>query len=196
MIKISNNIKAILFDCDGTLADTMPIHLNAWAETFRLEGRECPMEFFDSRKGAPAEKIVAEYNEKFNDNLNPDEFSDKKDIITLKKLKHAKPIDFVAELALKYKGKMPMAVVSGGKKNNVMTTLNALGFDNHFDTVITNDDGFKSKPAPDMFLEAANRLDVPAENCLVLEDGDFGIIAAKNANMEFIDVRDYLDSKE
>ncbi|MBI9073469.1 MAG: HAD family phosphatase [Melioribacteraceae bacterium] len=192
MIEISSDIKALLFDCDGTLADTMPIHLNAWDESFKLVNRICPIDFFDSMKGAPAEKIIKIYNEKFDDDLHPEKFAKSKDNLIIEKLKNAKPIKPVADLAFQYKNILPVAVVSGGLKRNVLLTLEALGMEDHFDAIITSDDGLAPKPNPDMFLEAAKRLNVSPENCLVFEDADLGIEAAVNANMKFIDVREFI----
>lgn len=192
MIKIPENIKALIFDCDGTLADTMSLHLDAWQKAFEINRRKFPREFIDSLKGAPGSEIIRLYNEKFNDNLNFEKVAEDKATFTKEKIKNAKPIQPVVDIALKYKNIMPMSVASGGSKYNVHSSLNSIGILNLFDFVLTSSDKIHAKPNPDIFLECAKRMNVAPENCLVFEDGDFGLEAAKRAGMKSVDVRKYL----
>ena len=103
-----------------------------------------------------------------------------------------KPIPPVVDIVLDYKYILPMAVVSGGTKEIIAAELNAIGILDYFKVVLTADDAFKPKPAPDLFLEAARVLDVAPEKCCVFEDADLGIEAARNAGMMIIDVRQFL----
>ena len=189
MIKVPDNIKGLIFDCDGTLADTMPVHYEAWKKAIEELGREFPRDFIDSMKGAPVDVIIKLYNEKYDDNLDVEEFAEKKDHYALEKLKFVKPIEPVAEVARKYKGILPMAVVSGGREISVRTTLKAIDMEDFFPVVITANSGFKPKPDPEMFLKAAELLNMKPENCMVFEDGDYGLEAAKDARMLAFDVR-------
>jgi len=99
----------------------------------------------------------------------------------------------VAKIALDFQGKLPMSVVSGGTRKNVLRTLKAIGMADFFEAVITADDGLRPKPDPQMFIEAAKRMGVSAESCQVFEDGDPGIQAARAAGMPFVDVRPYVN---
>jgi HAD superfamily hydrolase (TIGR01509 family) len=191
-IIISPDTKGLIFDCDGTLADTMPLHMEAWCETFVDYGEECPYEFVNSLKGTSAEKIVAMFNQKFGRKINPIEFAHDKNRRSRQKLRQAKPIGPVIKIVRNYRGKLPMAVVSGGTRRNVLLTLEVIGLKDYFVTVITSDDKFKSKPAPDIFLEAARRMKVEPPHCQVFEDGDVGLQAARVAGMITTDIRKYI----
>ena len=192
MINIFPDTKGLIFDCDGTLADTMPLHMEAWCETFADYGEECPYEFVNRLKGTPAEKIVAMFNQKFGRKINPIKFALDKNRRSRKKLRQAKPIDPVIKIVRNYRGKLPMAVASGGTRRNVLLTLEVIGLKDDFVTVITSDDKLRSKPAPDIFIEAARRMKVEPTYCQVFEDGDVGLQAARVAGMIATDVRPYI----
>lgn len=192
MIEIGSDIKGLIFDCDGTLVDTMPLHLNAWQKAFEMNGREFPREFIDSLKGAPGPEIVRRYNVEFNDNLNFDKVASDKAEFTREVIKNAKPIKPVVDIALKYKDSLPMSVASGGSEFNVHSSLTSIGIKDLFKVILTSDDKVAAKPEPDIFLECAKQMDVPPKNCLVFEDGDLGLLAAEKAGMQSVDVRKYL----
>jgi HAD superfamily hydrolase (TIGR01509 family) len=143
----------------------------------------------DKFKGMPAEKIVEHVNEEFGYDLDVRSITEEKQRRVRKKLLQAEPIQPVVEIAVKYKKRLPMAVVSGGIRTNVDITLDAIGLNNFFDTVITADDPVKPKPSPEIFLEAARRLNAEPLYCQVFEDGDSGIEAARKAGMIVTDVR-------
>jgi HAD superfamily hydrolase (TIGR01509 family) len=180
-IIISPDTKGLIFDCDGTLADTMPLHMEAWCQTFADYGEECPYEFVNSLKGTPAEKIVEMFNHKFGRKINPIKFAQDKNRRSRKKLRQAQPIDPIIKIVRNYRGKLPMAVA-----------LEVIGLKDYFVAVITSDDKLKAKPAPDIFIEAARRMKVEPALCQVFEDGDVGLQAAREAGMIATDVRPYL----
>jgi HAD superfamily hydrolase (TIGR01509 family) len=184
--------KALIFDCDGTLADTMPLHWEAWHEAFAEVGLTCKTTFFHAFCGVPSRVIVETYNAEFGTELDPVAFSQIKQSYVRKKLMAAPRIDVIADIVDSYLGRLPMAVASGGTRHNVDLTLGAIGLEHAFDTIVTADDAVAQKPNPGIFLEAARRLDIPAKDCLVFEDGDPGIVAAKRAGMPFVDVREVL----
>jgi len=192
MIKIPSNIKALIFDCDGTLVDTMPLHMEAWKKAFEMNGRAFPYDFIDSIKGTPLPEIVQMYNEKFNDDLDFEKVAKYKSDLTHESIKKAKPIKPVVDVALKNKNLMPMSVASGGSKYNVHSSLISAGIINLFSPILTSQDKIPGKPNPDIFLECAMQMNVAPEDCLVFEDGDLGIEAAKRAGMQFVDVRKHL----
>jgi HAD superfamily hydrolase (TIGR01509 family) len=192
LINIFPDTKGLIFDCDGTLADTMPLHMEAWCQTFADYGEECPYDFINRLKGTPAEKIVAMFNQKFGRKINPIKFAQDKNKRSRKKLRQAQPIDPVIKIVRNYRGKLPMAVASGGTRRNVLLTLEVIGVKDYFVAVITADDKLKAKPAPDIFIEAARRMKVKPTLCQVFEDGDVGLQAARGAGMIATDVRPYI----
>jgi HAD superfamily hydrolase (TIGR01509 family) len=195
-INISPAIEGIIFDCDGTLADTMPLHWEAWHETLDFFSAECPQDFLEVLKGVPTKTIVEKINKSFGYVLDPNFFSEEKERRLLSKLHRVKSIQPVEDLAREYKDILPMAVASGSLRDSVLETLKGIEMDDFFDTVITATDAVSPKPDPDIFLEAAKRIQIKPENCLVLEDSDAGIEAAIKAGMHFIDVRPTLTYKK
>jgi HAD superfamily hydrolase (TIGR01509 family) len=194
MISVYDGIKGLIFDCDGTLADTMTIHTHAWQETMKRFGHDCPVDFLQPLRGMPAEEIVIRFNRKFGTDFDAKTVSDAKNKMSFERFKTVKPIMPVAKIALDYRGKLPMSVASGGTRKNVLRTLKATGMADFFEAVITADDGLKPKPHPQMFMEAAKQMHVAPELCQVFEDGDPGLEAARAAGMAFVDVRPFVNS--
>ena len=193
VIPLSKGVNGLIFDCDGTLADTMPIHIEAWCHTFAVWGVSCPVEFIEGVKGMPAEKIVAEFNRRNDLRIDPQAFAAEKNRRAHRSLAKARPIRPVVDIALKYRGLLPMAVASGGTRANVMVTLAAIGLVDCFDIVITADDPVAPKPDPQIFLEAARRMGVEPVHCQVFEDGIPGLEAARRAGMVATDIRAFID---
>jgi len=191
MIKIDENIKGLIFDCDGTLVDSMPQHWEAWQETFKEYEMECPTSWLERHAGVPIKETLKIYLEEYKveKQVDVDEFVARKHIKSLEKLQNVQPIQEVVDVVYKYHGKLAMSVASGGSKKNVMTSLNAIGIAKYFDIVITADDPIPGKPNPDIFLYAAYKMKVKPGNCLVFEDGAMGIVAAQRAGMKYFDVR-------
>ncbi len=189
MIEIPPGTKGLLFDCDGTLADTMPLHYQAWHETLMCYGVDCPREFIDRLAGVPTRLIVEHMNREFAVNLDPVRISDEKEARFETRLHESLPVEEVVATAHDYAGRLPMGVVSGGPRNLVVSTLQAVGVFELFHAIVTSDDPVRPKPAPDVFLEGARRLEVDPTKCHVFEDGEPGIIAARAAGMTVTDVR-------
>ncbi len=192
MIPVFEGMKGLIFDCDGTLADTMTIHTHSWQETMKHLGHDCPVDFLQPLRGMPAEEIVTRFNQTFGTDFDVKAVSDAKNQLSYERLKKVKAIMPVAKIAQDFRGKLPMSVVSGGTAKNVLRTLKAIGMADFFEAVITADDGLRPKPDPQMFIEAAKRMDVPPELCEVFEDGDPGFQAARAAGMPYVDVRPYV----
>ena len=182
-------ISGLIFDCDGTLADTLPLHYHAWEEGFAALGLACPQPFLVRHNGKPTEQILQLYNAEFGRQLDVAGFTARKEQRVHELLVDARPLEPVVALARHYQGRLPMAVVSGGTRANVERTLAAIGLRTLFAVVLTADDGLPPKPAPDLFLEAAARLGVAATECQVFEDADAGLEAARRAGMLATDVR-------
>jgi beta-phosphoglucomutase-like phosphatase (HAD superfamily) len=189
MIDVPPHIQGLIFDCDGTLVDSMPLHMRAWEYAIAEAGTIWDFDFFFSKKGMEEEGIVDLYNERFGTSL---------DSVATVRSKHEyfqahpsefKPIEHVVGVVWRYKDILPMAVASGSTRDNVHLELEAVGIKNLFKVILTADDEIRPKPAGDIFLEAARRINVPPDRCLVFEDGDLGVEAARKAGMHVIDVR-------
>jgi HAD superfamily hydrolase (TIGR01509 family) len=188
-IEVPEYIKGLIFDCDGTLVDSMPLHMKAWEHVILERGRVWDFQFFFSKKGTPEEHLVYLYNVHFGKALDPRETVKAKHEFFLSFTAELKPIPHVLDVVDKCRGKLPMAVASGGVREIVDLELDALKIKDLFQTILTADDKIKPKPAPDIFLEAAKRLGVEPSCCQVFEDGDLGLEAALIAGMLPTDVR-------
>lgn len=189
---IAPTVEGLIFDLDGTLADTMPLHYAAWYETFTAHGVTCPQAFLESLNGVPTEIIVSYFNETFGYCLDPERFAREKEIRVRAKLPQARPIPLIAAVVNSYRGRLPMAVATGGNLANAEMILQAIDMESCFEALITADDPVLPKPAPDIFLEAARRLQVEPSRCQVFEDADCGLEAARKAGMFSTDVRPLL----
>jgi beta-phosphoglucomutase-like phosphatase (HAD superfamily) len=191
-IILNDHIKALIFDCDGTLVDSMPLHMKAWKYAFNQLNEEYKEDFLFSLKGMKETDIVKLYNSTYSTKIDSDNLVAVKHQFFQKNINLVELIIPVADIAKKYFGKLPMAVVSGSVKDIVHRELEVTGILNLFDIILTANDPFKPKPSPDIFLAASDYLKIPADQCLVFEDGDPGIEAAINAGMKTVDVRNYI----
>ncbi len=188
---LDRQIKAIIFDCDGTLADTMPPHFLAWRLTLGRYGIELDEDRFYSLGGWPTDKIIELLASERGLTLDVPAVALEKENSFEEILHEVTAIDHVVGIARRYSGKLPLAVATGGVRRICERILNHVGILELFDHVVTADDVERHKPNPDIFLEAARRLNTAPENCLVYEDTDPGITAAKAAGMHWIDVRTF-----
>ncbi|MFT5882682.1 MAG: beta-phosphoglucomutase-like phosphatase (HAD superfamily) [Crocinitomicaceae bacterium] len=183
--------KAVIFDLDGTLVDSLPAHFQAWCEALAVNGAPkdvFPEDVFYSMGGRPTKDIVKEINGEFNLALDPVTISYSKRRAFLDLLHLVEVNEDVVGFAKSLRGKIPMGIASGGSRKIVEATLKAVGLCELFDEVVTSDDVACGKPAPDVFLNCAERLNVAAGDCLVLEDAAPGIMAAQLAGMQVVTV--------
>lgn len=177
---------AFIFDCDGTLADTMPIHRVAWLYALRKHGARFDFgwDLFMSRAGKTIELTVTELNEQFGTRLDPTRVAaDQRahfDSLASQILPLHEIVAFARDRA---KAGFPVAVASGGDAPTVNRTLRTIGVSELFPVVVTAEEVEHGKPAPDLFLLAAGRMGVLPEQCLVFEDSLLGITAAERAGM-------------
>lgn len=181
---------AVIFDCDGTLVDSMPAHFEAWCDALSLYGAKGVFkeDVFLAMGGRPTRDIVVEINDEYDLHLDPEAVAFAKREAFLKRLNTIGLIDEVVAFAERLKGKIPMAIASGGSRYVVEKTLNVVGLSDWFDEVVTADDVVEGKPSPEVFLKAAQLLGVEPAKCLVLEDAPSGILAAQRAGMQIIAV--------
>jgi HAD superfamily hydrolase (TIGR01509 family) len=175
--------RAYLFDCDGTIADSMPLHYRAWKQA--LGEWNCPFdeELFYAWGGKPPVEIIATLNRMRGLTMPVGQVAMRKENLYYALLPELEPVPEVLEHIEAMQGKVPFAVVSGSTRESVAKTLTAVGLLERFDVVVGSEDYARSKPAPDAFLEAAKRLHVAPKDCLVFEDTALGIEAATAAGM-------------
>ncbi|HUE72165.1 MAG TPA: HAD family phosphatase [Pirellulaceae bacterium] len=180
---------ALIFDCDGTLTDSMPVHFLCWQKTMRSHGIEFAEERFYALGGMPSDKIVELLAGELGLSLDCTAVAAQKEQAFLETLHLLEPIAAVVEVARENRGKRKMAVASGGFRHVIEKQLRQVGIYDWFDALVTAEDTPRHKPEPDVFLEAARRLGAAPAECLVYEDSDLGIEAARRAGMPWIDVR-------
>lgn len=183
----------LIFDCDGTLADTMPAHYRAWLAVLGPLGIPFPEPRFYAMGGMPTGTIVrvlaAEVGVRVTD---VDAVVREKEHLFLAHIGAVTRIEPVARVAAAYRGTLPLAVASGGYRDTVARTLAQVGLHDWFDATVTAEDTERHKPEPDVFLEAARRLGVEPARCVVFEDTDIGLEAARRAGMLGTDVRPWV----
>ncbi len=190
-LTVNPKAKGLIFDIDGTIADTMPIHFVAWREVCAEQGIEFTPELFAEVTGVPSLQTSQFLKKKFYKNFDEKEFSLKKEEIFEKNMDKAKPIDPVVDLIHKYKGKLPMACGTGGSQSLAWQTLKIAGVADCFEHVVSAENVKNHKPHPDTFLKAAELIHVSPEDCQVFEDGKLGLDAAAAAGMMSTDVTKY-----
>ena len=181
--------QALIFDCDGTLADTMPLHWQAWQEVTRRYGLEFSEKRFYELGGVPSRDILKMLSAEQNRPLDPLAASKEKEAAYIPYLPEVRAIEPVVKIVRENAGKLLMAVASGGNRIHINEVLEHLGLRHYFQAVVTSEDVQRQKPAPDIFLEAARRLGVPPQFCRAYEDTDLGLQAIRAAGMEAVDVR-------
>lgn len=184
-------IQALIFDCDGTLTDSMPLHFIAWNQTMQRFGIEFTEDRFYALGGMPSDKIIKMLADEVSMTLDVMSVTNEKEQVFLDNMHLLVEIEAITSIVRQNKGKLPMAVASGGFREIVAKQVAHIGLEGWFDTMVTAEDTTKHKPEPDVFLEAARRLGVAPAHCRVYEDSDLGIEAARRAGMEWVDVRDF-----
>lgn len=193
---ISSKAKGLIFDLDGTLLNTMPFHFQAWQQTAIDHGMIMTKEFLESMMGGSVFDISAALLRNHGiDNIDPVSLIDEKSKYYNELVKQVTPIDEVMQVVLKYHGKLPMAIGTGGTMKTISLSLEQTDIRKYFDYMVTAEDVKNHKPAPDTFLKCAELIGVAPEFCEVFEDGEPGLLAAKNAGMIATDVRKWFDPK-
>ena len=182
------SFRAYLFDLDGTVADSMPLHLVSWQQAVREHGGEFPEELFWQWGGIPLPRTVEMLNERFGYRLDPAQVVDRKEQLYLTMVDQVHPIAAVAAHVALQHGHLPMAIVSGSPRLTILRTLEALQLGDRFQAIVGAEDYVHGKPDPEPFLTAARLLDVPPAACLVFEDAEAGISSAKAAGMQWVRV--------
>ena len=184
----AGEFSAYLFDCDGTIADSMPLHYIAWKAVFDEWNCEFPEDQFYSWGGRPVAEVIRAMNQMHGLHMPVEETRRRKEQMYMDRLADLKPVPGVLEHIEASYGRIPFAVVSGGTHDVVEASLRAINLLDRFETLVCVGDYKKGKPDPEPFLLAAERLGIRPESCLVFEDGDAGVQAAEAAGMAVVRV--------
>jgi len=183
--------QGLIFDCDGTLANTMPLHWRAWQMITQRHGLHFPEDRFYSLGGVPSRDILKMLAEEQGRSLDHIAVAHEKEEAYLPLMAEVEPIHVVVEIARENHGKIPMAVASGGTQKIICQVLEHLKIRDLFAAVVTSEMVKNQKPAPDIFLEAARLIGVEPKFCRAYEDTDLGLTAIRAAGMEAVDVRQW-----
>jgi HAD superfamily hydrolase (TIGR01509 family) len=186
---------AYLFDCDGTIADSMPLHYRAWKRALDEWGCAFDEELFYAWGGKPPAEIIAALNQMRGLTMPVSVVAERKEQLYYELLPELEPVPEVLEHIEAMQGKIPFAVVSGSTRESIVKTLTAVKLLDRFPIRVGSEDYARSKPAPDAFLVGAGRVGVAARDCLVFEDTALGIEAARAAGMAAVRVPSPLERR-
>jgi beta-phosphoglucomutase-like phosphatase (HAD superfamily) len=194
--ELREGVKGLIFDLDGTLADTMPYHFEGWKKACKKYGAHIDNSFLRKHTGSPgwiiADEIIKSCG--LRGKVTIDQIVDEK-LHQFYKVQHlVKPIEPVAKIVRKYFGILPMAVGTGGHREAVERTLEITGLKKYFDIIVTANDVDSFKPHPETFLKCAELMKVEPQFIEVFEDGELGMEAARKAGMNVTDVTSWYDS--
>ncbi len=184
-----NDIRGIIFDCDGTLVDTLSVHLDAWAVVFKKYGITTPISYLDKFNSCPSWFIAEDLLKLEGLDFDPNALADEKEALYFDNLKSAKVLENIVEYVKFYFKKMPMIVLSGGVSRGVKKSLEINNLSSYFDRIIGADEEFPPKTEPASFVEVAKHFEIEPNNWVVFEDGDVGLENALLAGMKVVDVR-------
>ncbi|MCC9654957.1 HAD family hydrolase [Rhodopirellula halodulae] len=186
---LAEHYDGLIFDCDGTLTNSMPLHYLAWHETMTRHGIEFPEDRFYAMGGMPSEKIIAVLSSEQGVTIDIDLATAEKEAAFIARIPQVERLNHVTEIAERHRERVPMSVASGGMRDIVADQLRAIGVSDWFSALVGSEDTELHKPEPDVFLCAAERMGVDPTRCLVFEDSPLGFEAARKAGMHWVDVR-------
>ncbi len=180
--------EAYLFDCDGTVADSMPLHYLAWTKALSVWNCSFPERLFYQWGGMPVAEVIASLNLQQHLTMPVEQVGKLKEEYYYEFIDRLQPVPEVLSVIDEVFGEIPFAVVSGSSRESVTRSLSTLGLLDKFEVLICAEDYKHPKPAPEAFLLAAERLQVNPARCLVFEDTEIGIQAAIAAGMQWVKV--------
>ncbi len=191
MIEIPKQAKALIFDLDGTVANTMQNHFTAWRKAILPYGIDFNSALFMQLTGMPRKATINKLNELFGTEMDPMIVGEVKGNHYYTIADDTREISVVTDIIRKYHTILPISIGTGSTKLGAQRTLKAIGMENYFEIIITADDILHPKPHPETFLKCAELMKVNPEHCVVFEDGILGMQAAKEAGMMVIDINEY-----
>lgn len=178
----------LVFDMDGTLADTMPTHFIAWSRSMAEHSMEFTEERFYSLGGVPGEVIVALLAKEQGKVVDAKAVAEAKEALFFELIGEVQPVVGVKAIAEAHRGRLPMAIATGSPQWLAEKILISLGIREWFDAVVGAESVSNPKPAPDVFLKAAALIGVDPKRCHAFEDTVLGLESARNAGMDVVDV--------
>lgn len=195
MITIPTHIKGLIFDLDGTIANTMPNHFKAWRKAVAPYGIDFKKDLFLSLTGMSKKATILKLNELFGTSMKAEKVGPLKEAYFNELAHEISEIEVVTSVIKLYHKKLPMTVGTGSSTEGAKRTLSLINMYHFFDGVITSDDVKFGKPNPETFLKCAEIMKVNPADCLVFEDGELGIQAAKQIGMRVIDINKYFKAE-
>lgn len=192
LLDIDPKAKGLIFDLDGTLANSLPVHMECWDVVCDTFGYHFSKETMLEMTGMPTIKFAEYVKEQSGCSFMPEEIAKMKQVEFFKRVEQISLFDPIFSLVLKYHKKIPMSIGTGGSRKSVELMLDWLGIRDYFDYIVTANDVVNHKPDPDTFLECARLMGIEPQFCQVFEDGDMGIRAAQTAGMMVTDVRPFV----
>jgi HAD superfamily hydrolase (TIGR01509 family) len=189
------DFRAYLFDCDGTIADSMPLHFIAWKKALAEWNCDLDEDLFYAWGGKPPVEVIGDLNRMRGLNMPVETVAEHKENYYYELLPQLEPVEEVLEHIDAMHRQIPFAVVSGSTRESIVNSLTAIGLLDKFDLIVGSEDYARSKPAPDPFLTAARLLGVAPEHCLVFEDAEIGIQSAQAAGMAWVRVPSPLERR-
>lgn len=191
-LEIHPKAKALIFDLDGTLSDSLPVHIASWHVVCKKLNCTFDERIVVEMTGMPTISFAERIKREQNLEVDAEEIVQMKQQEFRSNIDQIKPHDAVINLMKSAHGKIPMAVGTGASRQSAMLQLQELGIDHFFDFIVTADDVQLHKPEPDTFLQCAQKLNVDPQFCQVFEDGEMGMLAAQAAGMLLTDVRPFV----
>ncbi len=185
--------RGLIFDCDGTLVDSMPLHYQVWVTALRRYDLDFPEKLFYQWAGVPSDEIIRRLAVDQGLTVDAKAIAVERDAYFHSlPASELRPVAAVVEIARRYHRQLPLAVATGSTQASAQASLRAIGILEWFDAIVSSKDVGPPKPAPDVFLAAAERIAIDPAACVAFEDGDAGLEAARTAGMRAVDIRPWL----
>jgi beta-phosphoglucomutase family hydrolase len=192
MIDLHHIYDGLIFDMDGTLADTMPTHFVAWSRSLAEHGIEFSEDRFYALGGVPAAAIIEMLADEQGKSVSSEVVAEAKEALFMELLQDVQPILPVKAIAEFHRAYMPMAIATGSPSWVAEKILKSLGIRDWFGAVVGAEDVEHAKPAPDTYLRAAELIGVDPQRCHAFEDTELGVQAAQNAGMTVVNINTLL----
>jgi len=195
-LQVHPEAKALIFDLDGTLSNSLPVHVATWNKVGETYGFKFDTQIVHEMTGRPTIEFARHIVEKYNLTANPEDIVKLKQETFWNSAELLEPVQEIIAIVKEFHGKLPMSVGTGASRKSTEVQLGALKIADYFDAIVSADDVTSHKPEPETFLKCAQLMGVEPTACQVFEDGDLGIEAAKKAGMMVTDVRPHINYGE